>query len=66
MDAWEIVDRTNDMNVISSIWAFRLKRFPDGMVKKFKASSVLVVTNSWKVLISSKLMLQWCNGLQCD
>ena len=37
MDAWEIVDRTNDMNVISSIWAFRSKRFPDGMVKKFKA-----------------------------
>eukprot|EP00956_Cyclotella_meneghiniana_P031971 scaffold85836_cov36-Cyclotella_meneghiniana.AAC.1 len=25
------------MNVIDSIWAFKLKRFPDGMVKKFKA-----------------------------
>ena len=37
MDAWEIVDRTNDINVIPSIWAFKLKRFPDGMVKKFKA-----------------------------
>jgi hypothetical protein len=25
------------MNVISSIWAFKLKRFPACMVKKFKA-----------------------------
>ena len=37
MEAWEVVDKTPDMNVIQSIWAFRLKRFPDGMVKKFKA-----------------------------
>ena len=37
MDAWEVVDRTPDMNVIDSMWAFRLKRFPDGMIKKFKA-----------------------------
>eukprot|EP00956_Cyclotella_meneghiniana_P001084 scaffold1265_cov38-Cyclotella_meneghiniana.AAC.11 len=37
MDVWEVVDRTDDMNVIDSIWAFKLKRFPDGMVKKFKA-----------------------------
>ena len=37
MDDWEVVDRTPDMNVIDSIWAFRLKRFPDGMIKKFKA-----------------------------
>jgi hypothetical protein len=37
MDAWEVVDRDDEMNVIDSIWAFKLKRFPDGMVKKFKA-----------------------------
>ena len=37
MDAWEVVDRTDDMNVIDSIWAFKLKRYPDGLVKKFKA-----------------------------
>eukprot|EP00956_Cyclotella_meneghiniana_P015936 scaffold24808_cov102-Cyclotella_meneghiniana.AAC.1 len=37
MDVWEVVDRTDDTNVIDSIWAFKLKRFPDGMVKKFKA-----------------------------
>ena len=37
MDVWEVVDQTDGMNVIDSIWAFKLKRFPDGMVKKFKA-----------------------------
>ncbi|KAL7476634.1 hypothetical protein ACHAW6_002483, partial [Cyclotella cf. meneghiniana] len=37
MDAWEVVDQTDDMNVIHSIWAFKLKHFPVGMVKKFKA-----------------------------
>ena len=35
MDAWEVVDQTNGMNVIDLIWAFRLKN-PDGLVKKFK------------------------------
>ena len=25
MDVWEVVDRTEDMNVIDSIWAFKLK-----------------------------------------
>ena len=37
MDVWEVVDQTDDMNVIDSIWAFKVKRFPDGLVKKFKA-----------------------------
>lgn len=37
MGAWEVVDREEDMNVIDSTWAFKLKRYPDGMVKKFKA-----------------------------
>ena len=37
MDAWEVVDRSEAGNVIDSVWAFKLKRFPDGMVKKFKA-----------------------------
>ena len=32
-----MVDRDDDMNVIDSIWAFKLKRYPDGVVKKFKA-----------------------------
>ena len=37
MDAWDVVDRSEDMNVIDSLWAFKMKRFPDGMIKKFKA-----------------------------
>jgi hypothetical protein len=35
--AWIEVDRTPDMNVLPSTWAFRCKRFPDGNVKKLKA-----------------------------
>jgi hypothetical protein len=38
MDAWEVVDRDDStMNVIDSVWAFKLKRFPDGKAKMFKA-----------------------------
>ena len=32
--AWIEVDRTPKMKVLSSIWAFRCKRFLDGTVKK--------------------------------
>ena len=35
--AWDVVNQTDDMNVIDSISAFKLKRYPDGLVKKFKA-----------------------------
>ena len=34
---WDLVKRTNDMHVLPSTWAFKIKRFPDGLVKKFKA-----------------------------
>ncbi len=39
MGAWDVVDRPKDpeSNVIKSTWAFKLKRFPDGLPKKFKA-----------------------------
>jgi hypothetical protein len=37
MNAWEVVERTLDMNVIRSTWAFKIKRYPDGLIKKFKA-----------------------------
>ena len=37
MEAWEVINRKEGMNVIDSIWAFKLKRFPDGLIKKFKA-----------------------------
>ncbi len=37
MDAWDVVDRTYDMDVLQGIWAFKIKRLPDGLIKKFKA-----------------------------
>jgi hypothetical protein len=36
MDAWEIVDCKDWMNVLPSTWAFKCKRYPDGMVQKLK------------------------------
>ena len=37
MDAWEVVDCTENMNVCQSSQAFKLKCFPNGLIKKFKA-----------------------------
>ena len=37
MKEWEIVDREDDMNVLRSTWAFKLKRYPDVLIRKFKA-----------------------------
>ena len=37
MDAWSVEERTPEMNVLPSTWAFKCKRFPDGLIKKFKA-----------------------------
>jgi hypothetical protein len=33
----DYVLRTLDMNVLPSTWVFKIKRYPDGHVKKFKA-----------------------------
>ena len=35
MKAWEVVEREVNMNVLSSTWAFKCKRYPDGLSKKF-------------------------------
>ena len=37
MDSWEVVDKEPGMNVIDSTWAFKIKRYPSGLIKKFKA-----------------------------
>jgi hypothetical protein len=37
MEVWEVVERESWMNVIPSTWAFKCKRFPDGLVRKLKA-----------------------------
>lgn len=36
MGVWDVVDRQEGVNVIDSTWAFKLKWFPDGLIKKFK------------------------------
>jgi hypothetical protein len=36
-EAWDEVDREEWMNVLPSTWAFKCKRFPDGMIRKLKA-----------------------------
>ena len=33
---WEQVERKPEMNIIQSTWAFKIKRFPDGLVWKLK------------------------------
>ena len=37
MQAFIVVDKQSWMNVVSSVWAFRRKRFPDGAIRKLKA-----------------------------
>lgn len=37
MDSWDVVDREDWMKVLPSTWAFRIKRYPDGLIKKLKA-----------------------------
>jgi len=37
IDAWEQVERTPDMKVVLSTWAFKIKRFPSGLVRKLKS-----------------------------
>jgi hypothetical protein len=36
-DAWDVVKREPWMNVLPSTWAFKCKRYPDGMIRKLKA-----------------------------
>lgn len=36
MRAWEIVDRPIGATVLGILWAFKIKRFPDGLIKSFK------------------------------
>ena len=36
IDAWSVIDHL-DHHVIANTWAFKCKRYPDGLIKKFKA-----------------------------
>jgi hypothetical protein len=35
--AWKVVEWEDVMNVISSTWAYKCKRYPAGLIEKFKA-----------------------------
>jgi hypothetical protein len=37
IEARQVVNREDEMNVISSTWAFKCKTYPDGLIMKFKA-----------------------------
>ena len=37
MDVWDVVDREPWMRVVKSTWAFKIKHFPSGLVRKLKA-----------------------------
>ena len=36
-ECWDVVKRETWMNVLPGTWAFKIKRYPDGLVKKLKA-----------------------------
>ena len=37
LNLFVMIDRTCGENIIESTWAFKKKRYPDGLLKKFKA-----------------------------
>jgi Reverse transcriptase (RNA-dependent DNA polymerase) len=37
METWDVVDRESWMNVLPGTWAFKIKIFPTGLIKKLKA-----------------------------
>ena len=36
-DAWTVVEHTEEMNVLESTWVFKVKRYPNGTIRKLKA-----------------------------
>ncbi len=44
LDAWTLVPRTPDMKVLPSTWAFKIKRYPVGLIRKLK-SRICVMGN---------------------
>jgi hypothetical protein len=37
IDAWNVVEQEDDMNIINSTWAFKCKQYPNGLIKKIKS-----------------------------
>jgi hypothetical protein len=36
-NCWDVVDRPKDRSIVSSTWVFKIKRYPDGSLRKLKA-----------------------------
>ena len=66
MEAWEVVNRTLEMNVIPSTWAFKCKHFPDGLIKKFKARFCARGDRQMRAQIPLRHTLQLCSGLRFE
>ena len=43
LGSFKMVPRPKGANVLSSTWAFKKKRYPDGLLKKIKARLCVVV-----------------------
>jgi hypothetical protein len=46
MECWDVVDRPKNRSIVSSTWAFKIKCFPDGSVRKFRARGLEQVEGS--------------------
>jgi hypothetical protein len=60
LQAWELIPREPRMHVLPSTWAVCLKRFPNGLAKKFKARSC--IRGDRQVDGVDFFGLQLCNG----
>ena len=55
VNVWTLAERTPEMNVLPSTWAFKLKRFPDILAKKFEARFYVEGIDRYMELISLRL-----------
>ena len=62
--AWKVVDYIEDMNVLQSTWAFKLKCFHDGLIQSSKPGFVPGEISRSRALISLNYMLLLLNGQQ--
>ena len=37
MKAWDVVDKPQNKKILSSVWDFKRKRYPDGRIRKLKS-----------------------------
>ncbi len=63
MDAWSDVESNDDKNVINGTWASKCKQFPNGTVKKFKASFCACGNQQLEGIYFLRLMPLLSNGL---